>query len=622
MQESREHIKARMLKNAARIWGYPETESESNFDPIVSMLLSACSIELEKISGEVHASRARVLERLVQLLSPDALTGAMPSHGIVTATAVESNHTITEDEQYYLSRKSPVGDKEDAETKDIYFSPTASFQLNKATVRYMGIGKNLYRLHSGITKELVAQAEEDKSLPDSSLWLGVDEPSVSLKNTLFYFDLRNEANKQLFYHQLPKATWFWNEFPMKTSPGYGPRTISGEQLDLNSVLNNETDITEKIKKQVNSFYKTSFITLNDTEDLSISDGNELLSGMIADTFEAKALKLFQKQSLRWICIDFPKTISNTILEDVVCVMNCFPVFNRRFHDLTYRLREIVNIIPLQTEDLFIDLQDVSSDEGEKLNTRDFRDNDNSEPGLVLRSGGVGRFDERDASATVDYVVQLLRDESAAFSSLGNDFMNNEMKQLQQIINKLEQRLFSKQLTREKIPYLIIRNNKNNSFQNVFIRYWSCVGSEGNNIKAGNILKLYKGSGVENNQAILISTTRGGRNKLSTTETVLAYKSALLSKDRLVSQEDIKAFCYYQLGERVRKIDIKKGFMIHPDQEQGFMKTLDVVISIERKEYEDMVDNGEISFWIDHLKLLLHEKSLGLFPYRLFIQQAE
>lgn len=105
MQESREHIKTRMLKNAARAWGYAETEPENNFDPLVSMLLTACSIELEKISGEIQGSRARVLERLVQLLSPDAFTGPLPAHAIGHAVPVDKSLTVTEHEQYYISRK-------------------------------------------------------------------------------------------------------------------------------------------------------------------------------------------------------------------------------------------------------------------------------------------------------------------------------------------------------------------------------------------------------------------------------------------------------------------------------------------------------------------------------------
>src|SRR5262249_804863 len=105
MQETRNHIKDRMLKNAARTWGYPETEAENNFDPLVGMLLTACSIELEKISGEIHNSRSRILERLVQLLSPDVLTGALPAHSVVSAVPVEKTLDIKEDDQYYITRR-------------------------------------------------------------------------------------------------------------------------------------------------------------------------------------------------------------------------------------------------------------------------------------------------------------------------------------------------------------------------------------------------------------------------------------------------------------------------------------------------------------------------------------
>jgi hypothetical protein len=622
MQESREHIKTRMLKNAARAWGYSETESESNFDPLVSMLLSACSIELEKISGEIQGSRARVLERLVQLLSPDAFTGALPAHSVACATPVEKTLDITEDAQYYISRKIPApSDHEDPVTKDIFFSPSANFRLNKASVRFMAAGRSLYKISNGINKELLMQSEHSKDLPANTLWLGIDEPGTSLKGSSFHFDLRNEAEKQLFYHQLPKANWYWNEQVIAHTPGYGDRSISGEQLNLGTVLNREDDVSGKIKKQVNAYYKPYFITLQDTEDITSSKDNAVLSAIITETFTGKPAAPLLQQPLRWICIDFPQTISSRLLQDVVCVMNCFPVINRRLHDLTYRLQELVNIIPLQTEDLFLDLEDVSNDEGKILNTRTFNQKEDEAFGILLRNGGVGRFDERDAASVVDYLVQLLRDESAAFSTLGNDFMNAEMKQIQQIINKLEQRLFARQQSRERIPYLMVRNQSKFPWQNIFLRYWSTCGTEANHIKAGSLLRLYRGSSIENNHVLLVTTTLGGRNKLSTTETVLAYKSALLSKDRLITIEDIKAFCHYQLGERVKKIDIQKGVMIHPDRQQGFIKTIDVKISLGRKDYDDMQEKGEVNFWIDNLRLLLEEKSVALLPYRVLIEKA-
>jgi hypothetical protein len=256
-----------------------------------------------------------------------------------------------------------------------------------------------------------------------------------------------------------------------------------------------------------------------------------------------------------------------------------------------------------------------------LNIRSFDNHSDESFALLLRNGGVGRFDARDAGAITDYLVQLLRDESAAFSTLGNDFMNAEMRQLQQIINKLEQRLHSGQSQREQTPYLVVRNNGKTPWQNIFIRYWSTCGTGGNNIKSGYKLRLYKGGGLQNNQLVLVTTTQGGRDKLGATDRVLAYKSALLSRDRLITAEDIKAFCHYQLGQRVRKIDVQKGVRNYPDQQQGFERTIDVTIDIDRNAYDEMSERGEISFWKDNLTLLLEEKSTALTPYRVFIQET-
>ena len=622
MQESSENIKTRMLKNAARAWGLPDSEAESNFDPLVTMLLTACSIELEKISGEIESSRARVLERMVQLLSPDAFTSALPAHAVATATAIEKRDSVTESTQFYFSQQLQEDpDSDDMVIKDIFFTPTASFTINKANIRFMATGTQLYRMKDSTTKELVGQSEAGKDLPACTLWLGIDEPGISLQDCAFYFDLRDEANRQQFFYQLPKAIWYWDDRPIPHAAGYGHRSISGEHFDLKNILQREDDVSGKIKKRINTFYKSSFVTITDPENITSSEGNDVLAAMIQETFTGKPGELLKLRKLRWICIDFPQTVNTTILKEVVCTMNCFPVFNRRAHDFTYRMQEIVNVIPLQTEDLFLDMQEVTNEEGKVLSMRTFQKKDDDSVNILLRNGGVGRFDERDAVVLVDYLVQLLRDESAAFSAIGNDFMNNEMKQLQQTINKLEQRIFSTQLRREQTPYLIIKNNPKNPWKNIFVSYWSTSGADANQIKAGSILMQYKGSNFENNKTLLLTTTMGGHNKANAAESVLAFKSALLSKDRLITSEDIKAFCHYQLGEKVNKIDIDKGVMVHPDQKKGFMKTIDVKIDINSKDFELMQVNGEIIFWIEHLRLLLEEKSVALLPYRIFINQA-
>jgi hypothetical protein len=238
----------------------------------------------------------------------------------------------------------------------------------------------------------------------------------------------------------------------------------------------------------------------------------------------------------------------------------------------------------------------------------------------MRNGGIGRFDERDAVSMIDYLLQLLRDERAAFSVLDNDFVSNEIKQLQQVMNKLEQKLFSRQLHKGSCPYLVVHHNEKLPRQSLFIKYCSTNGQEANNIKAGKRLHPYNGSSILSNSVFLASPSRGGRDKLSATESVMAYKSALLTKDRLVTAEDIKSFCYYQMGESLKNISIQKSMMISPDEQQGYIKTLDVILTLHEDAYNDMLQKGELPFWEQHLTYLLEEKSVAWMPYRVFIKK--
>jgi len=611
-----------MLKNAARVWGFAETEMESNFDPLVSMLLTACSVELEKISSDIHASRARVLERLVQLLSPDTIAGPLPAHGIASGTPLDQRQNLSSDTQFYVSKKFPSrNENDDPIRKEIYFTPTSDFTVNRASIGFIATGNTLYRINNSGLKEVVGECDKGMDLPQQTLWLGIGNQGVSLHDTLFYFDLKNEAHRTQFYHQLPKSQWYWNDTALGVVPGYGHRHISGEVLDLKNILERDTDVTSKLKKQINNFYRSYFVALDDPKGISATlDDNGDLGGIIELAFGEKFRKVLDKDPVRWICIDFPQAVSPYLLHELTVVMNAFPVLNRRLHSITYRLQDIVNIIPLQTEDLFLDTEDVSTDKGKSITVQNKQDNI-EETAVLIRNGGVGRYDEREAAAHIEYIINILRDESAAFSAIGTDMVSSEMSQLLQGINKLEQNLLSKQIKTEHVPYLVIRTNPENQNQNLFLKYWSTCGLDANGLKPGVLLTQYRGSSFEANQIQLVTSSFGGRNKLNVKDSILAYKSALLSKERLISSEDIKSFCHYQLGQRVRSVSVEKGIMVHPDQDQGYVKTLDISIVLSTFDFDEMMKKGEMSFWKENLRQMLEERSVLFMPFRIFFTKA-
>ena len=144
MTTSKQHIKESMMQSAARFWGLPETDTDASFDPLVGLLMGACATELEKINSEIESSRSRVLERLVQLLSPEALTGVLPAHAIASAMPTEQVGKTNAEDQFYTSQRfAATQDEEQASQKDIYFSPVGNFMLHKAAIKYKAVGNKI-----------------------------------------------------------------------------------------------------------------------------------------------------------------------------------------------------------------------------------------------------------------------------------------------------------------------------------------------------------------------------------------------------------------------------------------------------------------------------------------------
>lgn len=620
--ENREQIKNRMIKTAARLWGYPEDETESSFDPLVNLLFAANALELEKVSNEIHASRARLLERMVQLLSPEVLSGPLPAHAILHARAVDNTARLRERDQFILSQRiSSLYEGRDQGFRDLYFSPTAQFQLNSATVSYLATGHQLFRYRDMTSKEVIAHTLSGKELSPSTIWIGITGAPATLQLTQCYFDIKNEVNRDLFYQNLSLARWFYGEDELTIRPGYNQDQISGEQLNIEQLLTLKSTASFRICEQVNALYKPRFVTLRDPFQAS---GKTIpFPDELNNTFDKKDLQVLQQEKVRWIKVLFPENIPNSILQDVIVHVNCFPVINRQLHDLSHRMQDIINIIPLYAQDTFFDLQEISDLEGRIYNTRNIRKEEKEKLSLIIRQGGIGRFDERDAATIIENIIQLLSDESAAFAVLGREFLASELKQLQQILFKLEQQLETKQLHRGQTPFLVVRQpeRERDRVNHLLITWWSTPGEDGNHIKAGTALQVYKTSDLFHHQLILISPTMGGRDRLSASESITAYKSALLSRDRLISMEDIKVFCQLQMGSKAREVEVKKGVTLPQQIEQGFARTIDVFIRLNKKDYLEAQERNQLYYWKENLTLQLGQRSAGLTPFRVFIEQV-
>lgn len=312
-------------------------------------------------------------------------------------------------------------------------------------------------------------------------------------------------------------------------------------------------------------------------------------------------------------MQFASPLPDDLLEGLTCSLNCFPVINRRHNEFTGSTRDLINIIPLHTEDLFFDLKRVSNSNGEEYKISHFKSpNELSKGSALLRLDGVGRFDARSAMEYLEYLLELMREESAAFNVIGSEMIASNLRELNQAIARLEKKIEDIQLEKGDTAYLMLKPQDGD--RQVFVEYWSINGTFANNIRAGSILNVYRADDIDYNTSRLMTTTTGGKEKPNTEARINAYRRSLQSGDRVVTREDIKALCFEHFGDSISQVDIEKGIEKGECKTEGFIRTIDIHISLKKGLEMSMAEQNTFR---QKLLVLLETSSSNIFPFRIF-----
>lgn len=606
MKEKKERIKDRMLKTAARLWGYPDAEVETSFDPVVQLLLEACASELEKISGEVDVSHARLVERLAQIMMPEPITSSQPAYGILHALATEPVADIHADHQFYHHTKTGT------HSRDLFFSPVTSHRLFRGHVQYLAIGNKLYETRDNWFKEQILQGQTFPDMAPNHLWIGLSMEDVahSWEGMSFFFDLRNVHQQEMFYHYLPLARVFINNKEISIKAGYHhSRSAAEEEVDsmIQVAVNNNARYSQHILHR----FRRHFLTVTDAPNANSPGIPEAL------------LRIFGTDSNRinkdvqWLRIEFPEALHHTLLEDLYCSINCFPVINKKNNEQSMKLNRYLNIIPMQTPDIFFDIKRVYDLEGTDYYVRNFSTAGQMQEGeLVIRSSGIGRFDTREAKEVIAYLVEVIRDESSLFEEVKNDYVTNRMRELHQLIASLEEQL-QPGTNKGNIPYVMVKPKENAEY--IFIEFYSTNGTAANNIRMGTRLLEYGSINTRPNSITLLTNTQGGKDRLNIDEKINLYRSHLLSHNRIVTPEDIKALCKTIFGKEMKAAVVAKGIALQPGSGASYSRTLDIRITLHQTTERYPVAN--LHYMKEELLLQLEEKSSNTFPYRVFVNEA-
>lgn len=429
---------------------------------------------------------------------------------------------------------------------------------------------------------------------------------------MFYVDVKNSHQREIFYHYLKQSQIYLGDNKLNFKEGYN---VTTKDLDVDAVITKNYNRINQIYSEVNKFYFDKFIHL--TEDIVLDPSMLKVPSEIAEIFESD--KLNSLNDVLWLKIDFPEVINSNIFESMSFALNSFPVINKRLINIAQRIDPYINYIPLVNDDHFLDLDAISDSKGFNYHIKQF--SNNLEGGeATLRNNGVERFDERNASEIIQYLLELLKDESASFSVLGGDFVRNVIAEMNQLIATLEQQTKENSFLKSNFPYVVIKSNlidERNENDSFFINFWSTCGEDANDIKPGTRLDLPFGTDFFANTMYLVQPSVGGKTRLTSNEKILSYRQALLSHGRVVTFADIKTFCLKHFGHTISHIEVNKGTKTDPSLKTGFVRTIDIRVD-KNLESEVPFSDNEWDYLCDNLMHKLDQVSSNIYPYRLIV----
>ncbi|GAB3509988.1 type VI secretion system baseplate subunit TssF [Spirosoma knui] len=599
MLDTRDQIKNRMLREAARQWGYTDAQMETTaFDPLVDLLMGALATESERVYQAVHESRSRILERLVQLLLPEVVTGPRPAHAVMTAASLELVGEVRRDD-VMTARHPQTGE-------EIGLSAAGRFPLVNGRVACLAAGSQLWRIDDFQNRLPIGQAPPHRRLPDYTLWIGLEvlSPLPASASLRFYFDWKNILNPQQYAQALAQSRWFLGDTSIPVTNGYGPLADDAP-----------TEPIRAAESHAQRYYRPQFITLSGQSLGGYTLGTPAPAPLI-EGFEPVLPSL---PPVVWLRVELSPLFTTDVLSRTDCMLNAFPVLNRQLTRSTFRLTDFFNVFPLNIDRPLLEIADITDSDGNAYipfteagaSSREAVAADRRT--YALRQQGVGRFDARDAYALVSQVLDQLRDESAAFVAMGYDSMRSYIEDIYRNLQRIRQGMPTSpngdRITPDPTPFLIVNNAPANGV--LFVDYWATSAEKANRLPGGTRVDTtaiqFRREGM-----ILLSPLLGGTPRLEPAASLPVFRQALLTRGRALTAEDIRAICLGTAPEAVEGVTVQKGFAVNADPRQGLTRTLDVRLTFKANARLLPEDQAQVC---REITVLLEEQWSGVLPIR-------
>lgn len=580
-------IKERLLDRALDLWGI---EYERQLDPVVDLLLEAVAFESFQLEETLARADAALLGRLSRLLIPQKWMLPRPAHGLLSVHPKSGEHLMELSPHDHFSVNRVV---QGVKSPPLFFTPLYATQLLDAQIRYRLWGTQLEELGRRRCYTEQAFAEEDR-LGDHTLYLGIQIAEENLVHT--------DRLRLAILPERGELLPFLSEIQAFDACEH-PLVIQAQNILEDSY---EGHYVQDLKEHYCHY-------LYEIE-LQESKASCSLTSLFPKLKEELQELHDVASQLYWIRLEFPAVFTLDDMASMGVHLNTVPVINRRLIRKLHSLEREGRILSLSTSDQghFLSIESLEDNLGKVYIPRE-RSYEAGALGVYsLYFGDLERFDASDAQRQLRRVLQLVREEGNAFSAVDNSSFASVLKELQDRLTTLEKTV-GKMQSESGPSKAFLMTMPEAEAEHLALSYWESTGGLANGLSPQDIIQSLEPDKFDSASIRLRTKTKGGRAAETEDMLIAHLRYGLLSKERIVTREDVKSYLKHRLGITLKQVYLRDGVTISQNPNKGLVRCTDVFLELVKQGTE--LNEEEQAHLSSRLETELKERSVAHTTYK-------
>lgn len=576
-------IKNRIQKKCLEIWGI---EDINMADPLVMMLLDVFVYELYYLYQEGVESDNKIIERIAQEIVPSQWNLPMPAHSMASAVAAKGIVILNNDTEFVV--KPGMVPNVDY---DICFTPFTTENIIEGEISFQ-----MYDSFLIDSSKKVTHLPAEHKILDHRIWIGLDVSKENLEklNSLKFAFITGNSSLDAFLQFIT----------VKDS--------SGNILEIENETFDEVPDNKHYVEKIKSFYKNSIYKLK-------LNPENLIYESILDRFkmEKEVLKSSKENTrLIWLEFVFPEIFTKEEFDKIQIKINTFPLVNRKLNNKVHNSQIEGRLFPMKAEQHthFLDVMKIFNEKNIEFINGIKQANALNSNTFNVFYGGLENYDSRNAKFFLKKLARALREDISSFSNINADYIDATMTRINEELNSIESKINSSysQVNEEEVYALI---NETDKSKVLYCSYWTSNGQIANNLKKGTILRQTSLSELAQDSTIFETSSVGGIYRNNKVEKLINLRYGFLSKERLVTKQDIKSAVHYHLRDITKEVIIKDGVGISTNRKQGVFRTIDIEVVLQEKYALQIENKKKIEMF---LKETLEKQSVMNIPFQITI----